>query len=341
MFCTSFFILFFSAIVSFFLIQISRELENVTCLAYLTCSLMVLMTIMIVIEVTTTNSDLPSRSTGSTTNTTTTNTTTTTTTITSGGDNWELFVGQGQHPLRYHWANVLSAIGTFVYSCLPACIVVETMAALAPKDQLQMERVVDGSFLAYATVYLLSGLPAVLRWGGDLPEPVTLVFANSFPGVIVKLVLIAGTLLDFVLASTTVNRFIMRWLKPDFNYKWTKSNAWIWAQCSLPSSAMAVGMALFIPRLQSLTGILNSIAGATLQITAVPLALALTKNSDVDDMTGVTSGVEVVQRRWYQAAACYGGLFTILVFLAACYDISTTRYQVEGNETFWCDVVGG
>ena len=80
--------------------------------------------------------------------------------------------------------------------------------------------------------------------------------------------------LDFILASTTVNRWVMRVVgPPGFDYSWTASNAIVWAKLSIPSSVLAVCMALFIPRLQSLTGLLNSIAGATLQITAVPAAL--------------------------------------------------------------------
>ena len=182
----------------------------------------------------------------------------------------------------------------------------------------------------------------MIRWGGDLPEPVTDIFSNSFSGVIVKLVLLAGTLLDFVLASTTVNRFVMRWVRPEFDYKWTIKNGIVWAQCSIPSSVVAVSMALFIPRLQSLTGLLNSIAGATLQITAVPLALSLTTNQDVKacGLFGTDEEEQQKKRQWYRAAALYGICFTVLVFVAACYDIGTIKYVPEGNETFWCDVVG-
>ena len=114
-------------------------------------------------------------------------------------------------------------------------------------------------------------MPAVLRWGGDLAQP--LAVSNSVAGVFVKLVLIFGTLLDFVLASTTVNRWTMRLFDPEFDYKWTLKNGLQWAKVSLPSAIVAVCMALFIPRLASLTGLLNSIAGATVQITAIPLCL--------------------------------------------------------------------
>ena len=124
------------------------------------------------------------------------------------------------------------------------------MAELLPSDRLKMERIVDASFVSYekypfastercfgeectamsvhqlmrfactllrctnacadryVVIYLIAGIPAVLHWGGDLPLPIEL--ENSPSGYIVKVVLILGTLLDFVLASTTVNRWVLR-----------------------------------------------------------------------------------------------------------------------------------
>ena len=113
-----------------------------------------------------------------------------------------------------------------------------------------MEVAVDASFAAYLIIYLVAGVPAVLRWGGDIGDPID--FNNSPRGVLVKLVLIYGTLLDFVLASTTVNRWVMRWKNPSFDYKWTWRNAVAWAKYSLPSSLLAVGMALFIPKVREI-----------------------------------------------------------------------------------------
>ena len=95
------------------------------------------------------------------------------TTNTTSSD-YELFVFQGTHPQRYQWANIFSAMGTFVYSCLPSCIVVETMAALAPSDRKNMLLVVDLSFMAYASkwgclhtflsVFIVSSKRAVLKY---------------------------------------------------------------------------------------------------------------------------------------------------------------------------------
>ena len=89
----------------------------------------------------------------------------------------------------------------------------------------------------------------------------------------------------------------------------------------------------------SLTGLLDSIAGSTLQITAVPLALTLTTNSDaLSRMVG--RGAPENNRPWFMATMVYGIVFTVLVLISACYNIAMTRYVPVGNETFWCDLAG-
>ena len=301
------------SVVGFALVQVSRQLESVVSLAYVSCALMLTMTAAMVIEVITHEAPVGVDQ--------------------HGGP--ELFLGMGGHPDRYHWANVAGAIGVFVYSCLPSCIVVETMAALRPEDRPRMARTVDASFIVYSCIYLTAGLPAVLVWGGDLPQP--LLVSNSRWGMFVKFALVCGTMLDFVLASITVNRWLLRMLRPNFDYRWSFGNALTWARCSLPSGLAAVLMALAVPRLESLTGILNSVAGATLQLMAVPLCLGLTSNIEVQPLRRWAGGAG----RWRLAmVVLFAMLFTVTVFSAALYTMAMTRYTPGANETFWCDLAG-
>jgi hypothetical protein len=153
------------SLICFGLIQVSRELENVTALAYVSCALMLCMTAAVAMEVSTHAPPAADR-------------------ISSIAAPVELFVGQGAHAERYFWANILSSLGIFVYSCLPCCIAVETMASLAPKDKPRMTRAVDASFVAYLSIYSIAGLPAVASWGGDLPEPIS--FKRTPLGVLVQ-----------------------------------------------------------------------------------------------------------------------------------------------------------
>ena len=135
-----------------------------------------------------------------------------------------------------------------------------------------------------------------------------------------------------MLASTTVNRWVARRVRPAFDYRWTLPNALSWAWLSLPSAVLAAAMALFVPRLASLTGLLDSIAGATLQITALPLCLWATTNAQALPMRARVGPVALL------ALATYGVIFMAAVLASAAYLIGTTRYSPVGNETYWCDV---
>jgi hypothetical protein len=307
---------------------------------------------------------------------------------------WEWLVGagngDGQHEERYQWHNVAAALGVFIYSCLPNCIAVETMASLKPGvDRARMEQAVDVSFAFYVFIYLLTGLPAVIGgWGGDIPIPISGVMRNDFAGVLTKLILIYSTMLDFVLASVTVNRFLVaRYFNPAFFKGGAKPPAldaaaaptsWLsrcaaaapardqhrvqWMYYSLPSLVLATLMALLIPRLESLTGLLNSITGTTVQVTAVVLCLFMApgghivsggdaegegggQQSDSQAVAATAAAAAVTSagsmcslRQRYAAIGVYGVGLTVLIFSEAVYSIVyLTDYSAED---FWCEVVG-
>ena len=289
---------------------------------------------------------------------------------------WEWVIGagngEGQHDERYRWHNVAAALGVFIYSCLPNCIVVETMTALkADVPRKRMEQCVDASFVFYVLIYLVTGLPAVLGWGGDIPIPISTSMRNDAAGGLAKAILIYSTMLDFVLASVTVNRFLVsRYIDPGYfasSSSSSSSSSVKWAGYSLPSLLLATLMALLIPRLESLTGILNSITGTTLQVTAVVLCLYMAprgadivtgndyyeeeeEEEDEDDGEAPGAGESATSaavekqaaakarlRGCYLAFGAYGVALTALIFAEAIYSIvELTDYSGD----FWCEVVG-
>ena len=129
----------------------------------------------------------------------------------------------------------------------------------------------------------------------------------------------------------------MRAFVPQFDYEWTMPNALVWGFYCLPSALLAVGMALFIPRLQSLTGLLNSFACVTLQVTAVPLLLYYTSNTDVRHLVTTEGGPCSLT---FLVAFVYGLFFSAVLFAPVAYAIPTTVYTPGPGQTFWCDVVG-
>jgi hypothetical protein len=238
----------------------------------------------------------------------------------------ELAFGQGDHE-RNTWFNLFGALGVFIYSCLPGCIVVETMAEM--KDPTEIKAAVKTSFAFYLFIYLATGLPVVLAWGGDVVLPVTeQIRGTGFLPILINLILMYSTLLDFVIAATTVNRFLVARIDPGFSYAWTWTNSVKWALYTLPVTALAFGMALFVPKLDSLTGLLNSIAGTTLQITGPALCLLFCRDKS---LTKPSSTLLLV-------ATAFGVALTVIIFVETVYSVGWLTDYTGGS--FWCDVVG-
>jgi len=187
---------------------------------------------------------------------------------------------------------------------------------------------------------------------------------NDPAGILTKIILIYSTMLDFVLASVTVNRFVVaRYLHPGF-FEELKNDAagnvldgdggyrkkLQWAWYSMPSLMMATTMALLIPRLESLTGLLNSVTGTTVQVTAVALCLFMAsgreaaprndeENQSLTECCAADSTPSIISMRTRYVLTCvYGVALTSLIFAEAVYSIVyLTDYTTND---FWCDFVG-
>lgn len=216
------------------------------------------------------------------------------------------------------WHAIGGALGVFVYSCLPACVVVETMAEMAEPER--MRAALPLSYAFYIVAYLVSGIPVVLRWGSAVANPVNVYFRGAtLAALTVNGFLVYSTLLDFVIAATTVNRFVVKALAHRVD---AEKSALAWAAVTAPVSLVAVAFAIFVPRLDSLTGLLNSVTGTTLQFTGPALC-------------GLAAGRR--PRGPLAALAAGGFALAALVFAQTVHSVARTDY---GAGNFWCDVVG-
>jgi len=82
-------------------------------------------------------------------------------------------------------------------------------------------------------------------------------------------------------------------------------------------------MALFVPRLDSLTGLLNSVTGTTLQFTGPALCCA--------------AAARPRPRAVVAAVAGLGVALTAVVFAQTVHSVARTDYRAG---RFWCEVVG-
>jgi len=292
-------------IMGFFLANVARNLGHAQVLAYISVGLLFVMSFCLLLALMNTESTAGDGS-------------------KEKKNSWELSIFQGHHPERYAWYNVFSALGVFIYSCLPNCIIVETMATM--KDPSEMQMAAKISFGFYISVYFLTGIIGCLYWGGDVALPMTSVMQDDFWGITANLILIYCTMLDFVLGATTVNRAVQRVLAPNYDYAWDTKGTVKWFLLTLPSTILSTLMALLIPKLESLTGLLNSVTGSTLQLTGIAV-LVLCQSQLIDGTS-----------KWPVGIVAFAGSFlTVVVFSSTIYFISETDY---GEGSFWCDVVG-
>jgi hypothetical protein len=267
----------------------------------------------------------------------------------------EPFVGMGNHGERYSWYNIFAALGIFVFSCLPNAMIVETMAAMSPSEKKKIFGVVNAHYGVISVVYLITGVTAVVGWGGDIPNPISSAMRNDWPGIVVNVGLIISTLSGFVLSATNVNRALVVYFRPDFDFAWTWPNAWTFFLASLPSSGLSASMSLFIPNLTVLISILNSLTGVTTQITAISLGLLLVK-------FGLGRTIRTISKSFLPGAKMgepmqvggvslhnpplglllsgvgWGFAFSAMTFSSALY-VLTFKTSFSGA-SFWCDVVG-
>jgi len=241
---------------------------------------------------------------------------------------WELAYGQDwdDHDDRYKWYNLFGALSTFVYSCLPACIVVETMSTMEnPED---MEFAVYCSFALYSLVYIATGVVGCIGWGGDVVNPCTDVMHNNWGGVLTKWILVYSTMLDFVIASTTVNSYLVRMMGITYGWTYSCEDMGRWFLISLPSALMAFIMACVTPKLETLTGLSDSLTGTTVQISGMA-GLMLVGNG----------GDHGVSRTTLILTLGFGILLSVLIFSETFYTVGWRTHYTAGN--YWCDVVGG
>jgi len=209
---------------------------------------------------------------------------------------------------------------------MPNCVIVETMAEMEKPEDIKTA--VKISFAFYVVCYLATGIGGCLAWGGDVAIPMTNVMQADFWGMTANFILVYCTMLDYVIGAVTVNRAVQRVWDPTYDYAWNVKGTLQWVYMSLPSTCLATAMALFIPRLESLTGLLNSVTGSTLQLTGVTTLIVI---------SGVSAGKCNGHILAVGATIVWGLILTICILASAVYFMSNEDY---GAGDFWCDVVG-
>lgn len=154
------------------------------------------------------------------------------------------------------WADEISAIGTFLYSFCPMFLAVEVSASM--EQPTQISRALVFSFLYNQAMYVPLGLSVVAFWGGAVTDPVTLAMSTGAASIISNLILLGCTFLDYAIVGALLNRELQLSLLPKFDRSCTWANMPIWFALTSPSLIFSLLLALFVPKLDALKGLLTA-----------------------------------------------------------------------------------
>lgn len=166
--------------------------------------------------------------------------------------------GEAVLPVGSHapWHAFISAISVYLYSFVPMFVAVEISAGMANPEGIRSAIVI--AYLVPAIgVYAPTGVAVALLWGPGVPNPVTHALGTGTVSAVTNGMLLYSTLLDFVVAATPVNGVVQRCLFPAFDGRLTTGNFPRWLLITLPSLLCALVLAIFVPRLDSLIGLLT------------------------------------------------------------------------------------
>ncbi len=177
------------------------------------------------------------------------------------------------------WHVIVAAISVYLYSFCPLFVAVEVAASMR-----EPERIRHALILAYAfpclCIYVPTGVAVAHYWGSEVPNPITLVLGRGVISAVANAMLLYSTLLDFVVSATTVNeaaRHVWAWAASGprvsiggaagrpavaaapLDRSLTLSSLPLWLLITLPALMFALGLSLFVPKLDSLVGLLTSL----------------------------------------------------------------------------------
>jgi len=157
---------------------------------------------------------------------------------------------------RIGWADVISALGTYLYSFCPMFLSVEVAAGMQQPKKIGKALVY--SFIFNQFMYIPVGIIVVAFWGGAVTDPINLAVSQGASSVICNLILLFCTFLDYAIVGALLNRELQLSLFPAFDRTCSSKNVPAWLMLTAPSLLFSLVMALFVPKLDSLKGLLTS-----------------------------------------------------------------------------------
>merc|ERR1711879_763176 len=219
------------------------------------------------------------------------------------------------------WASLLGNFGVFSYIYVPCFVTTDVMREM--KEPGEMKKALSVATFAMVAIYMVVGLVPALHWGRDLTDPITDMLPHDGFGRSANVMLFLASGLDFMLAAITVNLFVERLLA---GAERKKTGSFGWALATLPGLAVTVILALLVPNLDTMIGILTA--------TVVPMAQLILPSFLL--ITAANKYLNRIEKTALCIASFLGVVYLLFELAATVYDIATADY----DGSYFCEMSG-
>jgi len=231
---------------------------------------------------------------------------------------------------RGNWADVCAAITNFAYGYCPCFVATEVMQEMSNRHEIRKALIASTIFMYI--LYNIAGIIPAAVVGWDIANPITDMMAHDAFGMVANFSLFFACCVDYVIASITVNQWILSKAAPDFDLEdWSARNTLRWFLTTLPSQSLAIGMVLLVPNLGTLVCILVAVVIPTAQVTCPSLLL----------LHGARLGLFPRPLAAYEKAmlvmACLFGVSLTMTGLSSAV-VYLTQLSFAGD--YFCNIVG-
>lgn len=237
------------------------------------------------------------------------------------------------------WNKYIAAISVFLYSFCPMFVAVEVASGMEQPEGIRRALVISYLFPALL-VYCPTGVVIPLLWGANVPNPVTSAMGNGPLAGVTNGMLLYSTLLDFVVAATTVNGVAQRMMFPGFDGVLNVRNLPRWLVITFPSLIIALSLALFVPELDSLVGLLTFLCVPVVMLFA-PAGMLLRlrhtpAGAEPESLPARIASIAASSKYLLALGVIVGVPFVPAILAETIYSVA----QLQLNGHYWCSSVG-
>lgn len=158
---------------------------------------------------------------------------------------------------RGYWVNIFTSFSLFCYCYVPCFIATEAMQEM--RDVTQMKTALWSSTLGMYLLYVMMGVAPVLAWGWDREYNLFSELKHDWVGRTANITLLLASGVDFVITAISMNQRVQQTMAPGFDVDdWSIAGCAKWFLYSLPSLFVSLLMLCFIPKLESLSGLMTA-----------------------------------------------------------------------------------